>query len=234
MKIRLLNYELELLPEKGVYWSQHRTLFVADTHFGKEATFRFHNIPVPDGSTTGTLRAITRMIQQTRAESLVILGDMFHARSSLSTKIQAQLQGFRQQHPELKIKLVLGNHDRPLGDLPASWKVDVVPIGEFADGLAIGHEPDDIPNDVTMILCGHLHPAVRVISVVDRTKRLPCFWWHQKRLVLPAIGGFTGCSTIKPKPTDGVWVIAEGKVLAYPQRKSNSSHRNSLSAFKPK
>jgi metallophosphoesterase superfamily enzyme len=120
----------------------------------------------------------------------------------------------------LKIKLVLGNHDRPLGTLPSSWQVDVVPMGEFADGLAIGHEPESIPKDVALMLCGHLHPAVRLISVVDRTNRLPCFWWHKKRLVLPAIGGFTGSSTIKPKPTDGVWVIAEGKVIAYPRRKS--------------
>lgn len=227
VKIRLLDYELELLPEKGVYWSQHHALFIADTHFGKEATFRFHNIPVPDGSTAGTLRVITKMVQETSAESLVILGDMFHARSSLSTKTHEQLLEFRQQHPELKIKLVLGNHDRPIGSLPASWEVDVVPVGEFADGLAIGHEPENIPKDVALMLCGHLHPAVRLTSVVDRTSRLPCFWWHKKRLVLPAIGGFTGCSTIQPKPTDGVWVIAEGKVIAYPQRKSKVSNKTS-------
>lgn len=221
VKIHLLDYELELLPEKGVYWRQHQTLFVADTHFGKEATFRFHNIPVPDGSTSETLRAITKMVKQTSAKSLVILGDMFHARSSLSKKIREQLQEFRKQHQALKINLVLGNHDRPLDTLPASWEVDIVPMGEFADGLAIGHEPENIPKDVAMMLCGHLHPAVRLISEVDRTNRLPCFWWHKKRLVLPAIGGFTGCSTIKPKPTDGVWVVAEGKVIAYPRRKSN-------------
>ena len=89
-------------------------------------------------------------------------------------------------------------------------------------------DPDYIPNVVALIPYGHLHPAVRVISVVDRTKRLPCFWWHRKRLVLPAIGGFTACSTIKPTPTDGVWVLAEGNVLAYPRRKSNESNRNSL------
>ena len=223
VKIRLLDYELELLPEKGVYWGQHHTLFVADTHFGKEATFRYHHIPVPDGSTTGTLRAITKMVEQTRAESLVILGDMLHAKSSLSEQTRKQLQQFRQQYPELKIKLVLGNHDRPVGALPASWKVEVVPAGEFADGLAIGHEPDNMPNDATLMLCGHLHPAVRLISVVDQTNRLPCFWWHKRRLVLPAIGSFTGCSTIQPKQTDGVWVVAEGKVMAYPRRNTRSS-----------
>ena len=227
LKIRLLDYELELLPEKGVFWNQHHTLFVADTHLGKEATFRFHNIPVPDGSTAGTLRAMTEMIKRTSAESLVILGDMFHARSSLSTKTHEQLTEFRQQHPRLKIKLVLGNHDRPLGTLPASWKIDVVPMGKFAGGLAIGHEPENIPKNVALMLCGHLHPAVRLISVADRTNRLPCFWWHKKRLVLPAIGGFTGCSTIQPKPTDGVWVVAEGKVIAYPRGKSKESSRNS-------
>ncbi|MDA7864815.1 ligase-associated DNA damage response endonuclease PdeM [bacterium] len=225
VKISLLDYELELLPEKGVYWNQHDTLFVADTHLGKEATFRYHSIPVPDGSTAGTLRTITQMVQRTRARSLVILGDMFHAKSSLSDKTHEQLQAFRQLHPELRIKLVLGNHDRPLGTLPASWEIDVIPAGEFADGLAIGHEPENIPTSAALMLCGHLHPAVRLTSAVDQTSRLPCFWWHKKRLILPAIGGFTGCTTIRPTYDDRVWVVAEGTVLAYPNRGSRKSNQ---------
>lgn len=220
VKINLLDYELELLAEKGVYWSRHHTLFVADTHFGKEATFRYHHIPVPDGSTAETLRKITKMIEQTCAQSVVILGDMFHARSSLSNKTQQQLKEFRTQHSDLQIKLVLGNHDRPLGSLIDHLEVDVVPIGPYIDGLAIGHEPENMPKNAKLMLCGHLHPAVRLTSAVDQTSRLPCFWWHKKRLVLPAIGAFTGCSTIQPKQADGLWVIADGKVIASPRHSS--------------
>lgn len=119
------------------------------------------------------------MLHRTRAVSLVILGDMFHAKSSLSRNSLEQLQTFRQQHPKLRIKLVLGNHDQPLGTLSASWGIDIVPAEVFADGLVIGHEPDNIPHRAALMLCGHLHPAVRLTSVNDQNYRLPQFWWHK-------------------------------------------------------
>lgn len=125
------------------------------------------------------MRAITQMLHRTRAVSLVIFGDMFHAKSSLSRNSLEQLQTFRQQHPKLRIKLVLGNHDQPLGTLSASWGIDIVPAEVFADGLAIGHEPDNIQQGAALMLCGHLHPAVRLTSVNDQNCRLPYFWWHK-------------------------------------------------------
>lgn len=228
VKISLLNYELELLPEKGIYWNQQHTLFVADTHFGKEATFRFHHVPVPEGSTAGTLRSIGTMVERTDPQTLVILGDMFHAKSSLSKTTCEQLQAFRQHHPTLQIKLVPGNHDRPLGTLPTGWEIEIIPAGEFTDGLAVGHEPDNFPSGAALMLCGHLHPAVHLKSVIDQPGRLPCFWWHKKRLILPAIGDFTGCSTIRPTRDDGVWVVADRKVISYPHRKfPKSKHASS-------
>lgn len=225
MKINILHYELELLAEKGVYWDKHSCLFVADTHFGKESTFRSHLIPVPDGSTAETLKSITKMVERTKAQTLVILGDMFHARSSLSKTTHEELRVFRERHATLQIKLVPGNHDRPLGTLPKAWNIEIVPCSEFADGLAIGHEPEIMPSHVDLMLCGHLHPALQLKSAMDVIGRLPCFWWHRQRLILPAIGDFTGCSTIQPTSDDAVWVIADGTVIASPlQSTSNLKH----------
>ena len=31
---------LDLLPDRAVYWHKEKTLYIADTHFGKTATFR--------------------------------------------------------------------------------------------------------------------------------------------------------------------------------------------------
>jgi uncharacterized protein len=67
----------------------------------------------------------------------------------------------------------LGNHDRPLDTLPASWGIDIVPAEVFAVGLAIGHKPDNIPQGAVLMLCGHLHPAVRLTSVVDKPADYP-------------------------------------------------------------
>jgi hypothetical protein len=46
-------------------------------------------------------------------------------------------------------------------------------------------------------------------------------------LILPAIGVFTGSSTIRPSQDDGVWVVADGNVLADPNLGSQKSNRSS-------
>ena len=43
--------ELELLPDHAVHWRRASTLFVADPHFGKAATFRAAGIFVPEETT---------------------------------------------------------------------------------------------------------------------------------------------------------------------------------------
>ena len=39
--------QLDLLPEKAIWWPRRRTLLVADVHCGKDATFRAMGVPVP-------------------------------------------------------------------------------------------------------------------------------------------------------------------------------------------
>src|SRR5690554_3561823 len=65
---------LTLHPERAVYWERARTLIVADTHFGKAATFRAHGLPVPVGTTTAALQRLDAVLTRTRAERLLFLG----------------------------------------------------------------------------------------------------------------------------------------------------------------
>jgi metallophosphoesterase superfamily enzyme len=39
-----------LLPEKAAFWPAMKTLFVADFHLGKAASFRRAGIPLPPGT----------------------------------------------------------------------------------------------------------------------------------------------------------------------------------------
>ena len=38
----------KLVAKKGIYWPKEKSLFVADPHFGKAATFRKVGIPVSE------------------------------------------------------------------------------------------------------------------------------------------------------------------------------------------
>ena len=71
---------VSLLPERAAYWERTRTLLVADPHFGKAAAFRAAGVPVPRGTTTGSLTRLDAALARTGAARIVFLGDFLHAR----------------------------------------------------------------------------------------------------------------------------------------------------------
>lgn len=198
-----------------MFWPEQNTLFVADTHFGKDATFRAQGAPVPAGSTDGTLAKLSKLIRETGADRLCILGDMFHARSSLSTNVKKALGGFFGEHADVAWLLVLGNHDARVGQLPQDWPIQTVDSGFKIQRVAIGHHPGKVPQGSDIYLCGHIHPAVRVASRGDSLGKLPCFWHSRGCVVLPAIGEFTGTHIVQPASHDDVWIVAGDVVLRY-------------------
>ena len=114
-RIQLEERELWLLADRGVYWPMQDTLFVADLHLGKEASFRRGGIPLPVGGTDETLARITKMLAATGAGHLVVLGDLFHTKTSLSNEVCNSVEQFFQQHKGLLTTLVPGNHDAHVG-----------------------------------------------------------------------------------------------------------------------
>lgn len=243
MEINLQGVRLELMPQRGVYWPDQNALLVSDTHFGKESTFRRGGIPVPVGSTRATLDRIQAMMERCKPSRLIFLGDLFHNRSSLSGDVMDLLSQFFQKHAACELTLVIGNHDlhlfqSDLNPLPTSWNMNVVP--QLAIGrVGLAHDPAEWPSKsksgktkpdskesdskesgagreaVDLMLCGHVHPAIRARSLTDSAGKLPCFWFSRQRLVLPAIGTFTGTHPIDPRSGDRIWVIAGEKVIAF-------------------
>lgn len=212
LSVSLEGIELVLLPKRGLYWPEQQTLFIADTHLGKEATFRSQGVPVPRGSTQGTLSSISQMVQENQATRLILLGDMFHARSSISEDIQRLLDDFFVKHSQLRFTLVLGNHDRHLRTLPPNWPIEIVASGSQCGRISISHIPQEPSQGSDLLLCGHIHPAYRMSSRFESVGKLPCFWLTQRQLVLPAIGEFTGTQTVKAKSSDRIWVIADEQI----------------------
>ncbi len=212
--VELDGHSFQLLADCGLYRPSQSMLFVADTHFGKEATFRRHGIPVPSGSTDATLEKIARMLNQTIARRLCILGDMFHERSSLSNGVRQSLENFFADQCDVEFILVRGNHDISVGRLPKDWPIQIVEPGMIIDKVAIGHHPIEVPPG-DIYLCGHIHPAIRVSSRTEHFGKLPCFWYSRGQLVLPAIGEFTGTHVVKLAVGDRAWITTQGEIFSY-------------------
>ena len=198
--------DLLLLPERALYWRRTRTLLVADPHFGKAAAFRSAGIPVPAGTTEGTLARLDATLARTGASRLVFLGDFLHARQGRSAATLAALGTWRERHDALDVVLVRGNHDRRAGDPPAGLRIGCIDAPMIDAPLGFVHHPGEVPG--AYALAGHLHPGATMIGRGRQRMRLPCFWFGAQWAVLPAFGEFTGLATIDPSPGDQVFVIA--------------------------
>src|SRR5437588_9929236 len=135
IEVALAGELVHLLASSALFWPAGATLFIADPHFGKAAAFRRFGIAAPD-STLEDLERLAILLRDTRATSLSVLGDFFHARSGLSDSMLTALRDWRRHRAELEIVLVRGNHDRSAGYPPADWRVrcETEPwqIGPFA------------------------------------------------------------------------------------------------------
>ena len=125
-ELTIANETLHLLPERALYWGRAKTLFIADPHFGKAATFRAHAIPLPAGTTEAELQRLTQAIERTGAQKLIILGDLLHAAKGREGALLAAVREWRAKQADLAIYLVRGNHDRHAGDPPADWQMEMV------------------------------------------------------------------------------------------------------------
>ncbi|HEX5870947.1 MAG TPA: metallophosphoesterase, partial [Longimicrobium sp.] len=145
LEIELCGERMVLLPERAAYRPEHRTLLVADPHFGKAAAFRALGVPVPGGTTADNLARLTRLVQRTGADTIVFLGDFFHARHGRAARTLAALAEWRQAHAGLQLVLVRGNHDRHAGDPPPELEIECVDGPLPAAPYAYAHHPEAAP-----------------------------------------------------------------------------------------
>ncbi|CAN5297451.1 ligase-associated DNA damage response endonuclease PdeM [soil metagenome] len=212
--VKVGGQTLTLLPQKAGWLAEARTLLIADAHIGKAVSFRALGVPVPRGTTSETLAALTALIEQHGARRVIFLGDFMHSARSFAAATLAAVARWRQQHAAIELTLVRGNHDDRAGDPPAAWGIEVVDEPLMLNGLALCHHPR--PRVSGYVLAGHLHPCVSLTGRVGDRLRLPCFWFGDHVGVLPAFGAFTGMHPIVSRAGDRVFAVADDQVRELP------------------
>lgn len=210
MRCTVAGEELQLLAEKAVFWPAYETLFVADFHLGKAASFRKAGIPLPAGTTSENVERLGRALDRTKAKRVVFLGDFLHNADSKAHDTLARFGEWRASREAVELTIIRGNHDRKAGDPPGAWKIRCAEPGEGLGPFVLNHEPGAARFGYA--LAGHIHPAVRM-SAADDSLKLPCFWFGARCGVLPAFGAFTGTAEVRPKRGDQVFVVADEEVL---------------------
>jgi DNA ligase-associated metallophosphoesterase len=209
--VEVAGETLRLLPERAAYWERARTLLVADAHFGKAASFRALGVPVPGGTTLDGLQRLDAMLARTAARRIAFLGDYLHAREGRAPATLDALARWHEQHPDVELLLVRGNHDRDAGDPPRASGVRCVDAPLVEPPFVLAHHPTTSREG--FVIAGHLHPAAFLEGAGRQRERLPCFWLGASCMVLPAFGEFTGMAEIEARAGDRAWVVAGGEVI---------------------
>lgn len=181
-------------------------MIVSDLHFGKTGHFRKAGIAVPQSVYREDLLRLLCQIQYFQPRQLLVVGDLFHSREN---KELVLFQKWREDFPDLDIRLIEGNHDILHKDWYKKAGIDVnrgvLKIGPFGfvhditDGVS-GTEP-------IYYFSGHIHPGIRINGMGKQSLRFPCFYFDSDFAVLPAFGKFTGTVAIDPGPDSNVFAI---------------------------
>jgi DNA ligase-associated metallophosphoesterase len=158
---------------------------VADLHFEKGTAAAARGQLVPPWDTRETLAVLAALIRKYGPRTVVALGDSFHdakGASRLLARDQAQLADLARETDFIWVR---GNHDpsAPEG-LPGT------DVAEYRQGpLVFRHQAT--PGKVMGELSGHFHPKASIPVRGTQVSR-PCFVTDGYRIMLPAIGAYTG------------------------------------------
>ena len=188
------------------------TLIVADLHLGKADTFRAAGVPVPEGTTAADLARLAALLEGTAATRLIVLGDLLHAKQSLSPLVVEQVAAWRAARAVVEVVLVRGNHDRSAGDPPTSWGVQCVAEPWVEGGVGYCHDPC-VDAAAACTLAGHVHPAVRLPDVGGHAPTVACFHVTPRVMTLPAFGAFTGRHVVAVGEDEHAYAVTPDGVI---------------------
>lgn len=204
---RVNGNELQLLPEKAIYWVEEEALILSDVHIGKSGHFRKNGIAIPSMTNKNNHWRLVEVISKTLPKQLVFLGDLSH---STENEEWEDFVDFLDQYPDIRKILVKGNHDILAESKYKDAGIEVV-SSLRKNGLRWEHEHMEDESSEFQI-SGHIHPGIRLKGPAKQSMVLPCFYFSKNKGIMPAFGEFTGLAMIKPKREDRVWVIAENSI----------------------
>ncbi|MFD4838785.1 ligase-associated DNA damage response endonuclease PdeM [Achromobacter sp. NPDC058515] len=204
--VALAGEPMVLLGGRAMHWPARSRLIIADLHLGKSHVFRRAGIAVPSGATQDDLLRLARLVEQTAARELWIVGDVLHGPASRAAWRDAWAH-WRGEHAGLDVAALTGNHDRALDG--ASFGMRQLGEAQEDGPFLFRHLPQADPRG-RHVIAGHVHPKTRVPGV---PRSWPAFWLRPGITVLPAFSDFTGGHGVYAGRGDALVACVEGAAL---------------------
>jgi len=164
-------YDMLPVPDQAalVINAKVRTLVIADIHLGIEYELLKKGINLPN-QTTLIKEQIERLIQQTQARKLILLGDIKHNIPTISMIESRNLPSFL--NFSITCDIVKGNHDGNIETLTNNRIYQYMSIGD----ILLMHGHTKIPNiPFKTIVIGHSHPAVEITDELGKRSKEKCW-----------------------------------------------------------
>ena len=183
--LRFAGHDLLLDPLGAVVWPAERLLVVADLHLEKGTAAAVGGSLLPPWDTALTLDRVAKLIAKHRPLTVVALGDSFHDRYGFSRMAPADAARLLAWAEAIDFVWVLGNHD----PTPAPGLAGLSTQCWSHHGLDFCHQARASHSGRELV--GHHHPKASIPTRAGHVTR-PCFVADDHRLMLPAMGAFTG------------------------------------------
>jgi len=201
------------MPEGALWWAETRTLVVSDLHLEKGSSYAAAGQMLPPYDTSATLAVVEALVRDLNPDRVISLGDSFHDRNAERRLVESDTARIKSLTSSTDWIWVEGNHDP---DPPEHLGGRAAKVLRMND-IIFRHEPTGESGEIA----GHLHPCAKVISRV-RSLRRSCFVTDGERLIMPALGAFTGGLNVLDNayapcfPNGGMMVFALSRDLVIP------------------
>ena len=172
LKIRIVPSQPALMLE-----GKNRSLVITDLHIGFESSLFGNNIFVGKNTTIQeTINGIEEILEKTKADSLILLGDVKSSIKSISKNEWSEVPlFFKKMSEKVDTILVPGNHDANIQKLVPDEVTLASSTGVVIENILLTHGhtvPSENFSNVDKIIMGHIHPVFFQDESVINGKRV--------------------------------------------------------------
>lgn len=182
-------------PYPALFFQDDRCLVFADLHLGYEGSLKEKGVFLPQASYGHMKWIIEKLVDETRPESIIFLGDLKHEFGKPSPQEWVEVQDLISTllGRGLMIHVVRGNHDNYIISILRRFEVAFhdpsMRMGDYF--FAHGHTKLEVPSDAKVVIMGHEHPAVSSLDLSGARYKFKCFLvgrlGRTRLVVMPAL-----------------------------------------------
>ncbi len=177
------------IVDTALFVKKQKIVIINDLHIGYEGELHAKGILIPRFQLDEIILKIEKIINKTKAKTLVINGDLKHEFGRISnTEWREVLQFLDFVLKKVKVVVIQGNHDPIIKPILEKKNLQVV-SKYIIDDIAILHGDEIIDTKAKTIIIGHEHPAI-TIKEGSKIEKYKCFlkgkWGRKNLIVVPS------------------------------------------------